>query len=119
MLTLLPRCLGDGLADLLWINKYNGDTTVYYNAGEIPTAGSAFKWVNQGALYEGWDRGANMHFASLSDEGRADIIDVIPSTNMAYVSYNTCPEDRPGGDDAVMGNPDLPAYTPKNPIIWV
>ena len=60
-----------------------------------------------------------MHFAPLSGEGRADMIDVIPSTNQAYVSYNTCPGARANGDDAVMGNPNLPAYTPKNSIIWV
>lgn len=126
---------GDGRADLLWIDKYTGwltaahslcnvrfstdskigDTTVWYNAGEIPTSGSHFKWDSQGPLYKGWDRGSNMEFGALGGQGRADIIEVIPRSNIAYVSYNECPGGG-GGDDPGMGNPQLPPYTPESPL---
>lgn len=106
--------IGDGKADLLWINKYTGDTTVWYNAGEIPTSGSHFKWENQGALYKAWDRGSNMAFGALGGQHRADIIQVIPRTNIAYISYNRCPGGTgSGGDDPDMSDPDLPAYSPN------
>lgn len=103
---------GDGRADLLWTNKYTGDTTVWYNAGEIPTSGSHFKWDNQGALYKAWDRGSNMNFGALGGQHRADIIQVIPRTNIAYISYNRCSGGTGGGDDPNMGDPGLPAYSP-------
>lgn len=103
---------GDGKADLLWLNKYTGDTTVWYNGGEIPTSGSHFKWDNQGVLYKAWDRGSNMNFGALGGQHRADIIQVIPRTNIAYISYNKCASGTgAGGDDPNMGDPGLPPYS--------
>ncbi|KAH8886549.1 hypothetical protein GQ53DRAFT_657685 [Thozetella sp. PMI_491] len=104
---------GDGRADLLYIDNYSGDTTVWLNAGEIPTGGSHFKWDIQGPLYKGWDRGSNMNFGALGGQGRADIIQVVPRSNTAWVAYNKCPVTGTGGDDPGMGDPGLPAYTPK------
>jgi hypothetical protein len=52
-----------------------------------------------------------MNFGALGGQHRADIIQVIPRTNLAYISYNKCPSGS-GGDDANMGDPELPAYTP-------
>lgn len=53
-----------------------------------------------------------MNFGALSGQHRADIIQVVPRTNVAYVSYNKCSSGSGGGDDANMGDPKLPAYTP-------
>lgn len=48
---------GDGKADFLWIDKFSGDATVWYNNGELPNAerlsGSKFHRVNSGVLYLG------------------------------------------------------------------
>lgn len=90
-------------------SKYTGDATVWYNAGEIPTSGSHFKWELQGDLYKGWDRGANMHFGALGGQHRADMIQVQPRGNAAYVSYNEC-DGGGGGDDANMDSVQLPDY---------
>ncbi|KAH6718401.1 hypothetical protein BKA61DRAFT_653772 [Leptodontidium sp. MPI-SDFR-AT-0119] len=35
---------GDGRADLLWINKYSGNTAIQINDGEIPSSGNHFYW---------------------------------------------------------------------------
>ncbi|KAH7311059.1 putative esterase [Rhexocercosporidium sp. MPI-PUGE-AT-0058] len=102
---------GDGRADLLWIDKYSGDTAVQINDGEIPSSGSHFHWGVRAVLYKGWDRGSNMVFGAIGGQHRADIIQVIPKTNVAYISYNKCASGNgSGGDDADMGNPGLPLY---------
>lgn len=91
---------------------------VWYNAGEIPTSGSHFKWEEQGTLYKAWDRGSNMNFGALGGQHRADIIQVIPRTNVAYISYNKCPGGSgSGGDDPNMGDPKLPLYNSSSTCI--
>ena len=53
-----------GRADIIWINKYTGASTVYKNngfkgVGEAP-GGSSFQWTNRGVLYSGVSRGENL-----------------------------------------------------------
>ena len=72
-----------GRADLLYVDKYTGVTTVFKNNGKMATGGSSFSWSNRGVLYAPIDRGANMHFANLGGLGRADLIQVLPVTNEA------------------------------------
>jgi len=36
------------------------------------------------------------------------MIQIVPTTNIAYVYYNECPDGGNGGDDPGWGNPDLP-----------
>lgn len=55
-----------------------------------------------------------MNFGALGGQHRADIIQVIPRTNIAYISYNKCPYGGSGGDDPNMGDPGLPDYTSSN-----
>ena len=87
---------------MLWVDKFTGDATVWYNNGELPDGGemngSKFHWVNSGKLYQGSSRGPNMHYPNLGGQGRADMVEVDPQT--AKVSscvspfVNTCGERR-------------------------
>jgi hypothetical protein len=80
---------GDGKADFLWVDKMNGDTKVWYNLGELTdgthVSGSSFRWSLQGILYTGSSRGPNLHFPNIGGQGRADMVQVDPST--AHVCY--------------------------------
>ncbi|OJJ35887.1 hypothetical protein ASPWEDRAFT_41117 [Aspergillus wentii DTO 134E9] len=105
---------GDGRADFLWIDKFSGNVTVWNNDGKLPdgklAAGSTFKWTQlKGPRYAGVDRGANLHFANLGGLGRADLVQVIPRTNLAYTWFNTCPGGMDDQDPSI--NPKLPVYT--------
>ncbi|KAL4934909.1 hypothetical protein BDV06DRAFT_229313 [Aspergillus oleicola] len=104
-------CLGDGLVDFLWVDKFNGDTTVWRNEGPIPegelVSGSTFRWTKlDGPQYKGADRGANMHFPNLGGLGRADFHQVVPHTNKAYTWFNECPGSGTG-----------PAQDDQDPLI--
>ncbi|KAF5566618.1 fg-gap repeat domain-containing protein [Fusarium napiforme] len=35
---------GDGKADMIWVDKFNGNAKVYYNEGQGDNSGSSFKW---------------------------------------------------------------------------
>ncbi|KAH6692576.1 hypothetical protein F5X68DRAFT_129659, partial [Plectosphaerella plurivora] len=104
---------GDGLADILHVDKFTGDARVFYNKGpnRNPAAngGSSITWERPSAAYRGTRRGANMHYPSLSGQGRADMVDIEPNTAHGWISFNTCPA---GGDDGDIVDPRLPAYTP-------
>lgn len=52
-----------------------------------------------------------MNFGALGGQNRADIVQVIPRTNLAYIFNNKCPGSGSGGDDPNMGDPQLQAYT--------
>jgi hypothetical protein len=56
-----------------------------------------------------------MNFVALGGQGRSDIIEVIPRSNIAHVSYNECPGGG-DGDDPSMGDPQFPPYTPASPV---
>ncbi|KAK1622921.1 hypothetical protein BDP81DRAFT_440486 [Colletotrichum phormii] len=84
---------GDGKADLLWTDKFTGDGKVWYNDGRRPESersemkGSIFHWTKvDTAVYQGSSRGPNMQFPSLGDQGRADKVEVNPTT--AHVSFH-------------------------------
>jgi len=82
MLTIVIA--GDGRADLIHTDKFNGNGRVWYNMGEQPESertrlsGSIFEWADSGVLYNGWTRGPNQQFASLQGQGRADLIKINP-----------------------------------------
>lgn len=106
---------GDGRADLLWINKYTGDTTVQINGGEIQSGASHFFWDTRAVVYAGHSRGANQIFGALGGQHRADLVNIIPRTNEASVAYNKCATGQgTGGDDPNMGDPGLPPYAGSN-----
>jgi hypothetical protein len=135
---LLP---GDGKADLIWTDKFNGNGEVYYNKQQGTEAdrpgwsGSLFEWERPVKVYLGSSRGPNMHFPNLGGQGRADMVGTDPSTGhvsdtryytdtlisscfcetnpwcKAWIWFNSCPA---GGDDEEVTD-GLPEYTP-NPI---
>ncbi|KAJ6057366.1 hypothetical protein N7460_000640 [Penicillium canescens] len=111
---------GDGAVDFLWVDKFNGDTQVWVNMGDTPTAGSSWKWeLLDGPRYQGSDRGANLYFPNIGGLSRADMHNIIPRTNIAYTWFNTCPgSDSSAVDDVDPStNPNLPAYiAPDQPI---
>lgn len=88
---------GDGRADLLWVDKFNGDTTVWYNKGMIPASGSSFTWENKGKLFQGAVQGSCTMYPDLDGNSRADMTVVDAMTNQATTWFNDC-GDR-GGDD--------------------
>ncbi|KAF5976214.1 putative carbohydrate esterase family 3 protein, partial [Fusarium bulbicola] len=112
---------GDGKADYLWVDKFSGDATVWYNRGRASASGnsgSSFKRENKGKAYSGSSRGANMHYPNLGGVGRADMVHVDPETAFGWVWYNTC-SGGGGGDDGgvVPRDPELPFFLPE-PICY-
>lgn len=107
---------GDGRADFLWVDKFDGSTEVWFNNGPVPegdrpaNSGSKFKWAPQGKLYNGISRGANQYYPDIDGNGKADIYNVNPVVNTADVWYNRCNEGGSGGGDDVSSDPDLPPY---------
>ncbi|KPM38628.1 hypothetical protein AK830_g7923 [Neonectria ditissima] len=109
---------GDGLADILHVDKFTGAARVWYNQGPARTpaenSGSAWKWERPTAAYTGTSRGPNMHYPSLTGQGRADMVEVNPNTAHGWVSFNTC-EGGGGDDDDTGTDPGLPGYKPGEP----
>lgn len=91
---------GDGLADLLWTDKFKGDAMVWKNMGPIPAAGtgSSFTWVNQGFLYDAPAQGTCLEFPDLDGNGRADMVSIDAAVNTATTWFNNCPDG--SGDDS-------------------
>lgn len=104
---------GDGKADFMWIDKFTGDATVWYNQGEVPdrVSGSKFFWLGQGILYLGSARGANIHYPNANGLGRADQVEVQATTAYGYAWYNVCPGGGDDGDETPSA-PGLPEYNP-------
>lgn len=96
---------GNGLADLLVVDKFTGDTSVWLNKGPKQVAGSSFEWERKGVLYQGSGRGENVLFANLGGQGRADMVNMEPKTDKATAWFNPCPR---GGDDGKIVDPKLP-----------
>ncbi|OBT61486.1 hypothetical protein VE03_09357 [Pseudogymnoascus sp. 23342-1-I1] len=105
---------GDGRADMIWTDKFNGDAKVWQNLGMLPgddrVSGSKFRWDPKGVLYQGSSKGPNLHFPNLGGLGRADMVQIDPSTAHGFIWYNTCP----GAMDDTWMDPKLPDYNPAN-----
>ncbi|SPO03558.1 uncharacterized protein DNG_06241 [Cephalotrichum gorgonifer] len=77
---------GDGRADFMWVDKFDGDAQVWYNRGrkreeDRPALhGSIFQFDDQGDIYLGSSRGTNMHYPNLGGIGRADQVQVDPTS---------------------------------------
>ncbi|KAK4220604.1 SGNH hydrolase-type esterase domain-containing protein [Podospora fimiseda] len=102
---------GDGKADMLWVNKFNGDASVWYNRGQIPNSGSAFTWEAKGAVYQGAAQGHCEHFPDLDGNGRADMHVVDSLANTGKTWWNKCPGEgsSSNGDDSdTLTSPKLP-----------
>lgn len=113
----LPTSMETAWGDLLWVEKFTGDVTVWYNNGVRSAAdrpslkGSIVEWSKAGALYFGQTRGPNEYFMDYDGDGRADLIRVAPHDNTGDVYLNKCPTT--GGDDSTSDS-NLPAYTGNN-----
>ncbi|KAK0099309.1 hypothetical protein ONS96_008539 [Cadophora gregata f. sp. sojae] len=105
---------GDGKADLLWIEKFSGDTFVWYNGGRADpaqTLGSSFSWRQQsGVAYAGLAAGGCLYYPDLDGNGRADEHYVLESFNnkaMTSLSPDCGLVDVTGDDASFDGS--LPA----------
>ncbi|KAF7550314.1 hypothetical protein G7Z17_g5812 [Cylindrodendrum hubeiense] len=111
---------GDGLDDMLWIEKFSGDTWVWYNGGRGDPStggGSSFYWrVQDDKAYHGLVAGTCIYYTDLDGNGHADEHYVLETfTNKAKTSLNpSCGlMDREGDDDGGVVNPALPVQ-PSN-----
>ncbi|PKK43057.1 hypothetical protein CI102_13335 [Trichoderma harzianum] len=104
---------GDGRADLLWVDKFNGDGYVYYNQGETPVDGSLFTWEGEGAVYMGNAQGSCMHYPDLDGDGRADMHVVDSLENTAQTWFNLCP------NEGSSSNGDDPDTFETVPVTWL
>ncbi|KAL4983331.1 hypothetical protein BDW68DRAFT_191412 [Aspergillus falconensis] len=109
---------GDGRADLIHTNKFNGDGTVWYNRGRREIGGSSFWWEPAGLRYEGAVAGSCTYFPDLDGDGRADMHAITHSMdNTAETWYNQCGLPDATGDDAEgVHDPDLPAVPESWPF---
>ncbi|KFY17830.1 hypothetical protein V492_00359 [Pseudogymnoascus sp. VKM F-4246] len=113
---------GDGLDDMIWIEKFSGDTWVWYNGGRGSPetgGGSSFYWRRQDQrAYAGLAAGSCIFYADLDGNGRADEHYVLESfNNIAYTSMSpSCGlSDVTGDDDDMDGG--LPEPPTSNPTV--
>lgn len=106
---------GDGRAHMIWTDKYTGDAITWPNQGEVTAGNSKFTWLRTGPVYQGSSRGSNLHFPSLQVQGRADMVEINPTTGHGWLYLNNCPT---GGDDVAgaVPDPNLPIYAPKSKL---
>ncbi|KXH49449.1 hypothetical protein CSIM01_03737 [Colletotrichum simmondsii] len=111
---------GDGRDDLLWIEKFSGDTWAWYNEGEDASRplGSAFHWRQQTEMaYAGLAAGTCLFYTDLSGDFRADEHYVLESiNNIAETSFSpACGLSNVEGDDPEgVIDPKLPVR-PEDP----
>ncbi|KAH8666554.1 family 3 carbohydrate esterase, partial [Xylariales sp. PMI_506] len=104
---------GDGLDDMLWVEKFSGDTYVWYNQGPgDPSAllGSSYSWREQDEMaYAGNAEGNCEYFTDIDGDGYADEHYILGTfTNEARTSLAPgCGLTDVTGDDASMDG-DLP-----------
>jgi hypothetical protein len=110
---------GKGGQDLIWIDKFSGDATVFINNGRLDTGGSRYWFLDSGKQYAGSWAGTCQYFPDLDGDGRADLHSNMDSiTNKAETFFNRCGLIDLSGDDAGWtpgqdpGFGALPTYTP-------
>ncbi|KLO84855.1 uncharacterized protein LW93_7106 [Fusarium fujikuroi] len=110
---------GDGRDDAIWVEKFSGDSFVYYNKGRKDIAGSRYHWEIQERggpfpAYGGSYAGSCQYFPDLNGDGRADLHSIQATfPNTAVTAYNICGGNRSGDDSSEIKKPDL--ITPNNP----
>lgn len=103
---------GDGRDDMIWVDKFVGDASVWYNMGPIPASGSAFTWNAAGPAYQGALQGSCLNWPDLNGDGRADMSAVDSLANTAQTWFNVCPGGgiTTNGDDSdTLTSVPLPA----------
>ncbi|KAJ3542506.1 hypothetical protein NM208_g4051 [Fusarium decemcellulare] len=105
---------GDGKDDMLWIEKFSGDTWVWYNGGRGSPetgGGSSFYWrVQEKKAYYGLSAGTCIYYADLDGNNHADEHYILGTfNNEARTSLNpSCGLTDRTGDDGPITNPNLP-----------
>jgi hypothetical protein len=100
---------GDGRADMIHINKLDGDGAAWYNRGRREIGGSSFWWDQVGVKYQGAVEGSCTYFPDLNGDGLADMHAITHSIdNTAETWYNGCTDKNHGGDDGPIDDPNLP-----------
>lgn len=92
-LTVPDDFLGDGRAHMIWTDKYTGDAITWPNQGEVTAGNSKFTWLRTGPVYQGSSRGSNLHFPSLQVQGRADMVEINPTTGHVSLKYGSGPRN--------------------------
>ncbi|RTE69040.1 hypothetical protein BHE90_016583 [Fusarium euwallaceae] len=92
---------GRGGDDMIWIDKFTGDATVYINNGKMDTGGSNWWFLKSGKQYAGSWAGTCQYFPDLDGDGRADLHSIMNSfTNRGETFFNRCGMTDATGDDA-------------------
>ncbi|KAJ5214936.1 hypothetical protein N7468_010615 [Penicillium chermesinum] len=100
---------GDGRADLIYTDKFNGDGWVWWNNGRKDVSGSRYEWVPAGPRYMGNRAGNCMHYPDLQGDKRADMHALTGTwTNQAETWFNECSQDAQGDDPGGITDPVLP-----------
>lgn len=77
-----------GRVDLIHLDKYTGEARVFKNNGYKGLGqaggGSSVAWSDNGVLFSGVDRGANIHFSNQGGLGRADLIRALPDNQVCH-----------------------------------
>ncbi|KAF4905173.1 hypothetical protein CGCVW01_v012945 [Colletotrichum viniferum] len=108
---------GDGKDDMLWMEKFSGDTWVWYNGGRgFPDTGggSSFYWrVQEKKAYYGLAAGSCIYYADLDGNDHADEHYILESfNNKLRTSLNPpCGLTDWRGDDGPVTNPNLPVQS--------
>ena len=91
---------GRGGDDLIWLDKYTGDATVYINNGKMDTGGSNWWFLKSGKQYSGSWAGTCQYFPDLDGDGRADLHSIMSTfTNRGETFFNRCGLTDVEGDD--------------------
>ncbi|KAK7942571.1 uncharacterized protein PG986_011684 [Apiospora aurea] len=104
---------GDGRADMVWTNKFNGDSVVWWNrnrSNPAETSGSAFRWEKRvERVFENKVAGTCVYYPDLDGDGRADKHNILGTwTNEAETWFNRCGLADVVGDDGPITNPNFP-----------
>ncbi|KAF4995624.1 hypothetical protein FGRMN_5016 [Fusarium graminum] len=92
---------GRGGEDMIWVDKYTGDATVYINNGKMDTGGSNWWFLKSGKQYAGSWAGTCQYFPDLDGDGRADLHSIMNSfDNRGETFFNRCGMTDTTGDDA-------------------
>ncbi|KAF5660854.1 integrin alpha n-terminal [Fusarium heterosporum] len=111
---------GKGGEDMIWVDKYTGDATVFINRGKMDTGGSNWWFLKSGKQYAGSWAGTCQYFPDLDGDGRADLHSIMATfDNRGETFFNRCGLTDRTGDDAGWapgqdpGFGDLPASNPS------
>jgi hypothetical protein len=104
---------GRGGEDMIWVDKYTGDATVYINRGKMDTGGSNWWFLKSGKQYDGSWAGTCQYFPDLDGDNRADLHSIMGSfTNRGETFFNRCGLMDLEGDDAGWAPGQDPGFGP-------